>query len=66
MRCGCEIDESLQTDSLDRQKSAQFFWRSLRTSGFFVAKSRARKLKFVEAIQSNLGCRFSAHEYFAF
>jgi hypothetical protein len=35
-------------------------------TGFFVAKSRARKLKFVEAIQSGLGCRFATHKYFSF
>jgi len=30
-----------------RATSAQFFWRSLRTAGFFVAKSSARKTNFV-------------------
>ena len=49
-----------------RAKSVRFFRRSLRTPGFFAAKSRARKLKFVEAIQSDLGFRLRHAQKFLF
>ena len=49
-----------------RAKSVQVFRQSLRALGVFIAKSRARKLKFVEAIHTGLGCQFATHEYFSF